>query len=44
VRLRTVTSTYGFFPMGPFVVKAERRKRAGWLMDQYVTARAMYPE
>jgi alpha-beta hydrolase superfamily lysophospholipase len=43
VRLRTVTSSYGFFPMGPFVVKAERRKRAGWLLDQYVTARAMYP-
>ncbi len=43
VRLRTVTSSYGFFPMGPFVVKAERRKRAGWLMDQYVTARAIYP-
>lgn len=43
VSLRTVTSSYGFFPMGPFVLKAERRKRAGWLMDQYVTARAIYP-
>jgi len=44
LRSRTVTSTYGFFPMGPFLLLSERRKRAGWLRDQYVTARAMYPK
>ncbi|PHY21392.1 alpha/beta fold hydrolase [Caulobacter sp. BP25] len=40
---RTVTSSYGFFPMGPFVFKALRRRRVEWLMDQYVRARALYP-
>lgn len=44
IACRTVTSSYGFFAMGPFLVRAERRKRAGWFMDQYVTARATYPE
>ena len=41
--VRTVTSSYGFFPMGPFLLRAQRRVRAGWLMDNYVTARALYP-
>jgi len=41
---RTVTSSYGFFPMGPFLLKSQRRKHVGWLMDQYVTAKALYPE
>jgi pimeloyl-ACP methyl ester carboxylesterase len=41
---RTVTSSYGFFPMGPFVFKALRRRRVEWLMDQYVRARALYPK
>lgn len=40
---RTVTSSYGFFPMGPFIFKALRRRRIEWLMDQYVRARALYP-
>jgi alpha-beta hydrolase superfamily lysophospholipase len=41
---RTVTSSYGFFPMGPFLLKSKRRKYVGWLMDQYVTAKALYPQ
>lgn len=40
-KCRTVTSSYGFFPMGPFVFKALRRRRVEWLMDQYVRARAL---
>lgn len=44
VAARTVTSSYGFFPMGPFLLRAQRRVRAGWLMDNYVTARAIYPK
>jgi len=40
---RSVTSTYGYFPMGPFLLLTERRKRVEWLMDQYVTARSLYP-
>ncbi|MDO9222517.1 MAG: alpha/beta hydrolase [Caulobacter sp.] len=41
---RTVTSSYGFFPMGPFVSKALRLRRVEWLLDQYVKARALYPD
>lgn len=41
---RTVTSSYGFFPMGPFIFKALRRRRVEWLMDQYVRAKALYPK
>ena len=41
---RTVTSSYGFFPMGPFLSPAVRRRRVEWFMDQYVHARALYPE
>ena len=40
---RTVTSSYGFFPMGPFISKALRLRRVEWLLDQYVKARALYP-
>ncbi|HSA82457.1 MAG TPA: hypothetical protein VLE23_16690 [Geminicoccaceae bacterium] len=40
---RTVTSTYGYFPMGPFLVPWMRRAKVEWLLDQYVTARALYP-
>lgn len=40
LQFETITASYGFFPMGPFLLPAERRKRVGWLMDQYVTARA----
>jgi hypothetical protein len=43
-RWRSVTSKYAFFPMGPFLLAAERRKRIEWLMDQYVMARALYPQ
>jgi len=40
---RTVTSSYGYFPMGPFIMRSARRKRVEWFMDQYVRARAYYP-
>jgi hypothetical protein len=30
--------------MGPFLLRNERRKRVGWLRDQYVNARALYPD
>ena len=40
---RTITSTYGYFPMLPFLFRVARRHYVGWLMDQYVTARASYP-
>jgi hypothetical protein len=40
---RSVTSTYGFFPMGPFLLPMARRRRVEWLLDQYVTAKTLYP-
>ena len=40
---RSVTSTYGYFPMGPFLVPWMRRAKVEWLLDQYVTAKALYP-
>jgi pimeloyl-ACP methyl ester carboxylesterase len=43
IQCRTVTSTYGYFAMGPFLLPWVRRKKVEWLMDQYVTARALYP-
>ncbi|QPF93314.1 alpha/beta hydrolase [Bradyrhizobium commune] len=41
---RSVTSTYGFFPMGPFLLPWVRRSKVEWLLDQYVTARSLYPD
>lgn len=40
---RTVTSTYGYFPIAPFLLPWIRREKAEWLLDQYVTARSLYP-
>jgi pimeloyl-ACP methyl ester carboxylesterase len=40
---RCVTSTYGYFPMGPFLTPWTRRAKVEWLLDQYVTAKALYP-
>jgi len=40
---RTVTSTYGYFPMGPFLLPWMRRSKVEWLLDQYVTAKVLYP-
>jgi len=38
-----VTSSYGYFPMAPFLVASSRRKKVEWLMDQYAEAKARYP-
>ena len=40
---RTVTSSYGFFPMAPFILPQLRRAKVEWFMDQFVRATAMYP-
>jgi pimeloyl-ACP methyl ester carboxylesterase len=40
---RAVTSTYGYFPMGPFLVPWMRRNKVEWLLDQYVMAKSLYP-
>jgi pimeloyl-ACP methyl ester carboxylesterase len=41
---RSVTSTYGFFPMGPFLLPWIRRNKVEWLLDQYVAAKSLYPD
>jgi pimeloyl-ACP methyl ester carboxylesterase len=40
---RSVTTSYGYFAMAPFVLWWIRKGKAEWLMDQYVEARAHYP-
>lgn len=43
VRLATETSSYGYFPMLPFLFPATRRNKVEWLMDRYSEALALYP-
>jgi hypothetical protein len=40
---RTVTSTYGYFAMLPFVLPCTRMSKVEWLLDQYVMAKFLYP-
>jgi pimeloyl-ACP methyl ester carboxylesterase len=39
----TETSSYGYFPMLPFMFPWYRREKVEWLMDQYTEALAKYP-
>ncbi len=39
----TETSSYGYFPMLPFLLPGYRRQKVEWLMDQYTEALARYP-
>jgi pimeloyl-ACP methyl ester carboxylesterase len=39
----TETSSYGYFPMLPFLLSAYRRKNVEWLMDKYAEVIARYP-
>jgi hypothetical protein len=43
LNIRVITSGYGYFPMGEFLLFSERQKNVRWFMDQYTTARALYP-
>jgi hypothetical protein len=43
-RLRSVTSSYGYFALLPFVLPWMRREKVEWLLDQYVAAKALYPD
>ncbi|MCG8291258.1 alpha/beta fold hydrolase [Pseudomonas entomophila] len=40
----TETSSYGYFPMLPFLLPWYRRSKVEWLMDQYTEALARYPK
>ena len=39
----TLTATYGYLALAPFVLRAVRQRKVEWLMDHYVEARALYP-
>jgi pimeloyl-ACP methyl ester carboxylesterase len=39
----TETSSYGYFPMLPFIFPWYRRQKVEWLMDQYTEALARFP-
>lgn len=41
---RSLTPTYGYFAILPFVLWWVRREKVEWLMDQYVGAVAAFPE
>ena len=41
--VKTITSSYGYFPMGQFLLFAERQKNVRWFMDEYTQALARYP-
>ena len=40
---RSITSSYGYFPMLPFVLPWIRREKVEWFMDEYVNAVSRYP-
>jgi hypothetical protein len=40
---RSVTASYGYFAMAPFVLQPVRTRKVAWLMDQYTEARVRYP-
>lgn len=40
---RSVTASYGYFAMAPFLFPWLRRQKVAWLMDQYAETRARYP-
>ncbi len=44
IPMRSLTPSYGFFAMAPFLFPWVRRGKVEWLMDRYVEARAMYPD
>lgn len=41
--IRSVTASYGYLALLPFVLPSIRRHKAEWLMDRYTAAKAQYP-
>ncbi len=42
-RLAVITSSYGYFPMGRFLLLGARQKNVRWFMDRFTETRAYYP-
>lgn len=43
LRVESCTSSYGRFPMGPFLLFSERQRNVRWFMDEYTENLARYP-
>ena len=43
-RFATETSSYGYFPMLPFILPWYRRRKVEWLMDEYTESKSLYPK
>jgi hypothetical protein len=43
-RFASITATYGYYTMLPFLLPWKRREKVLWLMDQYTEALAVYPQ
>jgi pimeloyl-ACP methyl ester carboxylesterase len=41
--IRSWTQTYGYFPMGSFLLPWVRQQKVEWFMDKYVNIKACYP-
>ncbi len=41
--VQSMTASYGYFPMIPFILPWIRAHKVAWLMDRYTEARARYP-
>jgi pimeloyl-ACP methyl ester carboxylesterase len=42
--VKTLTPSYGYFGMGPFLFRQNRRVKVTWFMEHYLLARAQYPK
>jgi len=42
-KFHSITPSYGYFAIAPFLMPWIRRQKVEWLMDQYVESRAAYP-
>lgn len=42
--VQSMTASYGYFPMFPFVLPWLRAHKVAWLMDRYAEAKARFPE
>lgn len=43
-KVQSMTMSYGYLPMLPFIFRTVRRGKTAWLMDRYVEAKALYPK
>lgn len=43
-KVESVTKSYGYFAMLPFILRRVRQRKVEWLMDRYTEARACFPK